>query len=225
MATGTGLAEARRGATETEVRVPFLLVALIAFAAVAVDGFLVLTQPTLQVDIALEKAVQAVAWGPLTGAFATIDWVEGLKQVALAGLGLLAVLVLRRRAFFLMLWGALSAGLYTVIELLVKRPRPGADLVHVIRHTNGYGFPSGHVLFFTWFLAMLLLIFGRPFLPRPLYIAGWVIAALVVLSVCVGRMYTAEHWPTDVVGGLLLGIGWVSLGLSIRRISDPVLDA
>ncbi|MDQ6691264.1 MAG: phosphatase PAP2 family protein [Candidatus Dormibacteraeota bacterium] len=223
MATSTQPAE-RLAATDIEVRVRFLVIALVAFVACAIDGFFVITQPTLKVDVILETAVQGVAWGPLVGVFGAIDWLEGVKQAALAGAGVLLVLILRRRAFFLMLWGALSAGAYTVIELLVRRPRPGADLVHVVRHTNGYGFPSGHVLFFTWFLAMLLLIFGRRYLPRPVYIAGWVVAGLVVLVVCLGRMYTAEHWPSDVAGGLLLGIGWVALGLSIRRISDPVLN-
>lgn len=224
MATGSERSRERLGATETEVRVRFLVIAVIAFVACAIDGFFVVTQPTLQADISIETAVQAVHWGPVVPVFAAIDWLEGLKQTLLAVIGLVLVLILRRRGFFLMLWGALSAGAYVVIELLVRRPRPGSDLVHVIRHTNGYGFPSGHVLFITWFLSLLLVIFGRR-LPRPLYLAGWILVVLVVGTVCLGRIYTAEHWPSDVAGGLLLGIGWVALGLSIRRLSDPVIDA
>jgi membrane-associated phospholipid phosphatase len=206
------------------VRLPLLAIALVAFAGFALDAFLVLGHPVPGWDVGIERAVQAVAWGPLVAVFAALDWLEGLKQVALAVAGLVAVAVLNRRGFFLMAWGALSAGAYTLVETLAHRPRPEASLVHVIRHTNGNAFPSGHVIFFTWFLTYLLLIFGRRYLPRPLYAVGWVIAAAIVALVALGRVYTGEHWPSDILAGLLLGVGWMLLGLSVRPLSDPVLN-
>jgi len=45
----------------------------------------------------------------------------------------------------------------------------------------------------------------------------------VLLAVCLGRIYMGEHWPSDILGGLALGLGWTSLALSVRLISDPVL--
>jgi membrane-associated phospholipid phosphatase len=41
--------------------------------------------------------------------------------------------------------------------------------------------------------------------------------------VCIGRIYLGEHWPSDVLGGLALGLGWTSLMLSIRLLSNPAL--
>ena len=155
---------------------------------------------------------------------AAADWFEGLKQVAAAVAGVLLVALLNRRGFFLMVWGALSGGAYQLLELFVHRPRPEAALVHVIRHTNGWSFPSGHIIFFVWFLAYLLLILGRPHLPRLAFIAGWALMGVVLAVVMVGRIYTGEHWPSDVLAGLLLGAGWTLLGLSIRPLSDPVLN-
>ena len=108
--------------------------------------------------------------------------------------------------------------------MFVHRPRPDPALVHVIRHTDGWSFPSGHVIFFTWFVAYLLLILVRPHLPRRALIAGWVIAGIGLAFVAIGRIYTGEHWPSDVVAGLLLGGGWTLLGLSLRPLSDPVLN-
>jgi membrane-associated phospholipid phosphatase len=206
------------------VRAPLLAVALVAFAAFALDAFAVLGHPASGWDVGIERSVQSVGWGPLAALFLAADWFEGLKQVAAAVAGLLLVAVLNRRGFFLMAWGALSAGAYTLIEMFIHRPRPDAALVHVIRHTNGWSFPSGHVIFFTWFLAYLLLILGRPHLPRPAFIAGWVLMGVVLAVVLVGRIYTGEHWPSDVLAGLLLGAGWTLLGLSIRPLSDPVLN-
>jgi membrane-associated phospholipid phosphatase len=206
------------------LRLPILALALVAFAGFALDSFMVLGHPVPGWDVSIERAVQGVGWGAVAAFFAASDWFEGLKQVAAAVAGLLLVAIFSRRGFFLMAWGALSAGAYTLIEMFVHRPRPDAALVHVIRHTNGWSFPSGHVIFFSWFLVYLLLIFGRPHLPRPAFIAGWVLMGVVLAVVVVGRIYTGEHWPSDVLAGLLLGVGWTLLGLSIRPLSDPVLD-
>jgi membrane-associated phospholipid phosphatase len=207
------------------VRMPLLALAVVAFAGFALDSLAVIGHPVPGWDVGIERAVQQVGWGPLAAVFAASDWFEGLKQVAAAIAGVLLVALLNRRGFFLMVWGALSAGAFTLIEMFVHRPRPDAALVHVIRHTNGWSFPSGHVIFFTWFLAYLLLILGRPHLPRPAFIAGWLVLGVVLGAVVVGRVYTGEHWPSDVLAGLLLGAGWTLLGLSIRPLSDPVLNA
>jgi membrane-associated phospholipid phosphatase len=212
------------GQSDGLVRTPLLVVALVAFAGFALDSFAVLGHPVPAWDVSIERAVQQVGWGPLAAVFAASDWFEGLKQVAAAIAGLLLVALLNRRGFFLMAWGALSAGAYTLIEMFIHRPRPDAALVHVVRHTNGWSFPSGHVIFFTWFLAYLLLILGRPHLPRPAFIAGWILLGVILAAVVVGRVYTGEHWPSDVLAGLLLGAGWTLLGLSIRPLSDPVLN-
>jgi membrane-associated phospholipid phosphatase len=207
------------------LRLPLFLLALAALAGFGLDALLVLGHPVPSWDVGAERAVQQLGWGPLVGLFAAADWFEGLKQVAAAAVGLLLVVVLNRRGFLLMLWGALSGGAYTLIEMVVNRPRPAATLVHVIRHANGSSFPSGHVIFFAWFIAYLLLILVRPHLPRPVFIAGWIVQGLVLAVVVIGRVYTGEHWPSDVLAGLLLGAGWTLLGLSIRKLSDPVLNA
>jgi undecaprenyl-diphosphatase len=204
---------------------PRLLVpAALALAAFAALTYQALLQPYAGFDVTVARTVQALPWGPLARLFALLDWFEGWKQVATAGLGLLLVLAVRRRAFWLMVWGVLSGALYQLAELAVHRPRPPASLVHVVRHTAGYSFPSGHAVFFTWIGAYLLLIFARG-LPRAVQALLWLFYAVVVLMVCLSRVYTAEHWPSDVAAGVFLGAGWAMLGLSIRRLSDPVLEA
>jgi len=206
-------------------RLGLLLTALASLGAFALEGFEVLTHPLSGLDVGIERAVQGAYWGPLVAAFGAVDFLEGLKQVALAAIGLVVVFLLHRKGFLLMAWGALSGGAYTLLQMFIHRPRPSANLVHVLRHTNGYSFPSGHAVFFVWFLSYLILILGRRYLSRPLYIAAWVLMAVVVAIVCIGRLYIAEHWPSDVLAGLLLGAGWSFLGLSVSRLSDPVLHA
>jgi len=207
----------------TTFRLPLLILALLAAAGFGADALLVLNQPLPPADLTVERSIQAVHWGPVLSVFAAVDWFEGLKQVAVAVLGVLAVAIWNRRGLLLMIWGALSGAVYQLIEIAAHRPRPEANLVRVIRHTAGWSFPSGHALFFSWFIAYLLVIFGRR-LPRPLYAAGWALQGVVLALVGIGRIDTAEHWPSDVLAGLLLGAAWTLFGLSVRRLSDPVLD-
>src|SRR5579859_3912508 len=163
-----GVADRLPAASRRAFRLPLLVLALLLLAGFAADAAWALSGPPSSFDVGFERAVQAVGWGPLAVVFRWLDWLDGLKQLALAGLGLLAVAAWNRRALPLAVWGALSGPLYEVLQLEIRRPRPDAHLVHVVRHASGWSFPSGHEVFYTWFLGYLLLALGRGRLPRSL---------------------------------------------------------
>jgi undecaprenyl-diphosphatase len=54
-------------------------------------------------------------------------------------------------------------------------------------------------------------------------VVAWIAAAVILLILCIGRIYLGEHWPSDVLGGLTLGLGWTAIALSVRKLSDPAL--
>ncbi len=174
-------------------------------------------------DVPVERFIQSISWGPLVPLFTRLDEIEGIRQQLLAVAGIALVAAVNWRAAPLMLVVAISGPIYAATALVINRPRPSADLVHVIRHTSMGSYPSGHVAFFTWFLIMLILCLAVGRLPRPALVVLWVIATLIVLTVCIGRIYMGEHWPSDVLAGLALGLGWTALALSVRRLSDPAL--
>jgi membrane-associated phospholipid phosphatase len=177
----------------------------------------------LPFDIPIERFIQSLNWGPLVRLFAALDWIEGTRQQLLGVAGIALVAAVNWRAAPLMIVAALSGGIYTLTAMFINRPRPSADLVHVIRHTGSSSYPSGHVAFFSWFLVLLILCLAVGRLPKAIVAALWVIAALVLLAACIGRIYLGEHWPSDVAGGLALGLGWMALALSWRWLSNPAL--
>jgi membrane-associated phospholipid phosphatase len=174
-------------------------------------------------DVSLERSIQAVNWGPLVSVFSWFDWLEGTRQLYAAGAAIALVALISWRKAPLMVAGALTGPIYSIIQGIIQRPRPSADLVNVIRHTGSYSFPSGHVVFFSWLLVLLVVCLGVGRLPRALLVVAWTAAAAVLIVDCIGRIYLGEHWPSDVLGGLALGLGWTSIVLSVRLLSNPAL--
>jgi membrane-associated phospholipid phosphatase len=41
----------------------------------------------------------------------------------------------------------------------------------------------------------------------------WLLAITVIGLTCIARVWAGDHWPSDVVGGVLLGAGWSALVL------------
>jgi len=104
-----------------------------------------------------------------------------------------------------------------------SRSRPTTALVpQVTEHPGASSYPSGHTIFIVTVTTVLMLCFGYRFLPRRALPVGWILVALIVFANAIGRIYTGAHWPSDVLGGLLIAVAWMSLLLSVRWVSDRV---
>jgi membrane-associated phospholipid phosphatase len=100
-------------------------------------------------------------------------------------------------------------------KLLVERTPPlPADGV---TWPEGMSFPSGHAEFaitFYGFLAYLLVVRLNGTLSRGLLVSGWLVAVVVVGF---ARIDSGDHWPLDVLGGYVAGIGLLSLLVWLHR--------
>jgi len=108
-----------------------------------------------------------------------------------------------------------------LLKEAVGRPRPSADLIRVQEHQSSFSFPSGHVvtalaLFGLLFLLVPVLI-RRP-LPR-LAVQGFCL--FVVLGMGPASVYTGAHWPSDVLGGYVVGGLYLALVLRYYRRTAP----
>ncbi|MCC7272334.1 MAG: phosphatase PAP2 family protein [Alphaproteobacteria bacterium] len=131
-----------------------------------------------------------------------------LGLLVLLALGYLAV-VRRPRSAILV---AISFGGAVLLASLLKggfdRPRP--DLVAHLVQTRTASFPSSHamlsaVVFLT--LGTLLAAAHRGRAPK-----AYFVGAAVLLTGLVGfsRVYLGVHWPSDVVGGWVIGAVWAA---------------
>jgi membrane-associated phospholipid phosphatase len=180
----------------------------------AIDTYLVATRPLLPFDVPVTTFVQTFPWGPIAYLFEltnnTAGYIQGVFGVAVV----VVMFVWDRRAGWLMAIGAISSLLDNEIKLVMARQRPAADLVHILTPAPGYSYPSGHAVYFTWMSFMLAFAIAPRIRPSLRWIA-WVIAALVILIACTGRVWAGDHWPSDVAGGVLLALGWCAFVLWI----------
>ncbi len=98
-------------------------------------------------------------------------------------------------------------GIKSLILLLYPHPRPFVSLswVYPLITTNPsenlQSFPSGHALFF-FALAGTLFSFNKK-------LGAWYFLAALVMGIA--RIYVGVHWPSDILGGMVIGTltGWL----------------
>ncbi|MFE2066917.1 phosphatase PAP2 family protein [Streptomyces sp. NPDC059467] len=126
-------------------------------------------------------------------------------------------LVWRHSAWWTALWLALTCALGTVaqqsLKVAVDRPRPvWSDPVD----SAGYAaFPSGHAMTATVVCGLLLWLLHRCGTGRALWRTALIAAAVSVIGVGLTRIWLGVHWPSDVLGGWLLGALVVALAVLV----------
>ena len=102
--------------------------------------------------------------------------------------------------------------LYAVAKLVVHRARPHV-ITHLMHGAGWYSYPSGHSMLGPLVFGLGAIIWAVPWQRRS---ARWtILGGAVLLSAAIGlsRAYVGVHYPTDSIGGLLLGTGWSALWL------------
>ena len=199
---------------------------LMVLAACAALGFVVLAVlarqiPYFPLDLEITRAVQTLH-APWFDAPLMVLNRLGFPPVAPVFYGaiILVVFVAGKR------WEAAAAGfavlggaaLNHLTKVIVARPRPDGDLI-AVEHTihNSGTFPAGHVLNFTafaGFLCYLVVVRRAPSWHRTALIA---LLVLMIALMGLARIHAGEHWPSDVLGGYLLGGAWLAMTVKFYR--------
>jgi membrane-associated phospholipid phosphatase len=188
---------------------------IVTTLATGVLTLIALVTPYFTVDLTLERAIQSPTAPWLDALASAASWMGFPPQSnVLFGVIILALVLSGRRwdAAGTLVAAVGSAGLWFLVAPLVHRPRPTPDLIRVAVDIPYGSFPSGHVLNFTATFGFLAFLAWRAH-HRILTFACLVPPVGIALS----RLYLGEHWPSDVLGGLLFGGLWLALTIRIYR--------
>lgn len=101
----------------------------------------------------------------------------------------------------LMIAAPLAEGL---LKLAIGRARP---------ESAAYGFPSGHATAAAAYFGAVLYL-ARDLRPTPRIVLR-VVAVAMTLAVGVARIMLRAHWPSDVLGGLALGLALATIAVLV----------
>lgn len=111
----------------------------------------------------------------------------------------------KREAFFIAQF-VFSGLVILLVKNLINRPRPTEFYVRLVEINRFQSFPSGHVLSYTLLFGFLILLMRRlTSLPQKTRHMVTATSYFLILTIPISRIYLGAHWPSDTLGGMLLG--------------------
>ncbi|MGY3767143.1 phosphatase PAP2 family protein [Vagococcus vulneris] len=116
-------------------------------------------------------------------------------------------------AFWLLLNSAIIQGIGNVaLKAVFNRPRPAVE--HLV-YASSTSFPSGHSMGSMLFYGTIILLLPRLVAKKSIRICLQFVLAAIILLVGTSRIYLGVHYPTDVIGGFLVGLTWLCFSYPI----------
>lgn len=138
-----------------------------------------------------------------------------LGLAVFAVVGFLALAGLYKNALFMLVASLGGWFLNDLLKSMFARPRP--SIVPHLREVWSLSFPSGHALtsavVYLTLGVLLMRVAERPIVKWYCITLAMSATALVGLS----RIYLGVHYPTDVLGGWLIGLSWALVFWLIER--------
>lgn len=122
----------------------------------------------------------------------------------------------RKAAVLLTIAFLILIPLGTMLKSEIDRARPSSENMLMSPDTKP-SFPSGHALIVSAGAAILLLRFNKG-----KQIIFSVILGIEALLVSYSRIYVGDHYPLDVVGGILLGTGIACAVIACSKYLNPI---
>lgn len=127
----------------------------------------------------------------------------GEQTVVIAVAALIFWCIDKKKGYSICLTLLISILSMGIFKAIFKSPRPFQVLESIkgkrLTTATGYSFPSGHTTTASSFYTGVFSSFKKQIIT--------VICLILIILVALSRLYLGVHWPIDVFGGLILGVG------------------
>lgn len=108
--------------------------------------------------------------------------------------------------------------LYALAKAAFQRERP--SIITRLHDAGWYSYPSGHAMLapLVWSFALILL--AESVTSKTARISMIILAVLIPVAIAISRVYLGVHYPSDVLGALLLGTAWMLLWRAVPPSGD-----
>lgn len=93
------------------------------------------------------------------------------------------------------------------LKYLFNRPRPAVEHLVAAKHSS---FPSGHAMGSMLFYGTLIFLAYKYIDNKAMRLVIQIALGIVILLIGISRIYLGVHYPTDILGGFLLGGCWLT---------------
>jgi len=166
----------------------------------------------LDIDQMVYRWAASMRSQPATLFFLTFTHLGGPIGLAILGLGVAALLLVRKHrglALYVVITAVMGGLMNLVLKGLFERARP--DLAEALRQAHGYSFPSGHAMGSMIILGSLAYVMARSWGPWRLRSATIALLLASIATVGLSRVYLGVHWISDIGAGFAAGFVWLAV--------------
>jgi undecaprenyl-diphosphatase len=192
----------------TQKRSPVIRWIAAALLALGFGGvlFLVLTNRIAFIDTPVFAGFQAIQDRFLTIIAKGVTFCA--NNTTIAGLCVILLILPTRIRFGIPIGIAtgIAAGCHYLLKELIERARPD-DVYHLVT-ASGFSFPSGHANAGLVFYLFLMILVRRYLILHEYKGLAYLLTAflpLLVIVIGASRVYLGVHYPSDILGGWMLG--------------------
>lgn len=196
------------------------VVAIVATLLFAMLGEWVKAGATQRFDVAVLTWLGAHRSAPLTAAAVELTYLgTGVVVLTIVGVAALFLWHTEHRVSAQLLLAAVAGNilLNNVLKLVFHRARP--DVFDWQTHATSSSFPSGHAMSATVCYGTVAYLVSRLQRHRWSRLTTLGAAALLILAICFTRLYLGVHYPSDVLGGIVVGLAWASFCMATLEAS------
>lgn len=204
-----------KGRLEIHMTKKRALIMIVCLAGFGITAWFVAEHDVLAFDTAVREWFYSIRTRGLTSVLRAVTYMGNWQTITAICILLLVIPKTRVRYGIPVSASALFITLFNKgVKMIFMRPRPDESL-HLIDE-GGYSFTSGHSITSMVVFGLLIFLVRKYVQDKKTANIFTVFLAIPWIFIGLSRIYMGVHYPTDVLGGWLLGAGILMVIISIE---------